>query len=440
MVIGDALSDDDEEKERIDERLSMSITTTGGAFELLTAPGRADGRVVRQLLAYEDDFYRSEGLSLEKPMSLNVYAIGEYFRSDKVFVDYAWMIDADTREKVWIMERWNTDPAGGARKNRFFDGSVSLPAGNYVLYCSTDDSHSPEEWNAAPPYDPDHWGVTILVDDPSLAASVKPYDDSRSKKEILAMTRMGDDEYDVRYFTVEQPVEVHIFAIGEYGYDDDFADYGWIEDMNTLDHVWEMEWRNTDHAGGAAKNRQFDGIVELDPGDYAVYYVTDGSHSFRRWNAPAPADRDRYGISIYGVGEDFDESGITLLRDRERGNNVLATITAVGDDEEHSDYFTLEKPTELRIYAIGEGIDHEMYDYAWIEDANSGDVVWEMTYRRTSHAGGAKKNRMVDAVIRLQKGVYEVYYITDGSHSFSDWNDKKPRDPVHWGVTITVAE
>jgi hypothetical protein len=43
-------------------------------------------------------------------------------------------------------------------------------------------------------------------------------------------------------------------------------------------------------------------------------------------------------------------------------------------------------------------------------------------------------------VILLEKGEYEAYYITDDSHSFGDWNDSKPRDPVHWGVTITVAE
>ena len=35
-----------------------------------------------------------------------------------------------------------TEPAGGAPKNRRFDGVVTLPAGEYVLRYETDDSHS----------------------------------------------------------------------------------------------------------------------------------------------------------------------------------------------------------------------------------------------------------------------------------------------------------
>jgi hypothetical protein len=63
----------------------------------------------------------------------------------------------------------------------------------------------------------------------------------------------------------------------------------------------------------------------------------------------------------------------------------------VGDDERKRKSFTLDKDSEVRIYAIGEGRDHEMYDYGWIEDAKSGKAVWEMTYHMTEDAGGAGK-------------------------------------------------
>jgi len=63
-----------------------------------------------------------------------------------------------------------------------------------------------------------------------------------------------------------------------------------------------------------------------------------------------------------------------------------------------------------------------------------------MTYRRTDHAGGAKKNRVFDHTITLPAGEYDVYYVSDGSHSFRDWNDRRPNDPVNWGITISKAK
>ena len=75
-------------------------------------------------------------------------------------------------------------------------------------------------------------------------------------------------------------------------------------------------------------------------------------------------------------------------------------------------------------------------DYAWIENAKNGEVVWEMTYRTTTHAGGSKKNRVFDKTVYLEKGEYEVHYQTDDSHAFNDWNDDAPDDRTHWGVTI----
>ena len=77
-----------------------------------------------------------------------------------------------------------------------------------------------------------------------------------------------------------------------------------------------------------------------------------------------------------------------------------------------------------------------MADYAWIEDTKTGNVVWEMTYRTTTHAGGAKTNRLFDRSVLLEKGEYELHYQTDDSHAFGSWNDDPPEDRTHWGVTI----
>jgi len=62
--------------------------------------------------------------------------------------------------------------------------------------------------------------------------------------------------------------------------------------------VWEMTMRNTHHAGGARKNRVFDGEVKLDTGRYVVHYQTDGSHAYGDWNDRRPPDPHGWGITV----------------------------------------------------------------------------------------------------------------------------------------------
>jgi len=36
----------------------------------------------------------------------------------------------------------------------------------------------------------------------------------------------------------------------------------------------------------------------------------------------------------------------------------------------------------------------------------------------------------------LPKGSYTLFYETDDSHSYRNWNDDPPRDPEMYGITI----
>jgi hypothetical protein len=220
------------------------------------------------------------------------------------------------------------------------------------------------------------------------------------------------------------------------------ADYAWI--LNAKDHqrIWTMDLKKTNHAGGASKNRMIDEIVTLPKGKYLLYYVSDDSHAYGEWNDDPPSDPERYGVTVYGTGDWFDPSAHDAreahsIPSDETGSTILARLAPMGDNESQTASFTIQKPTCVRIYAIGESDDHDLADYGWIEDMTSGKIIWEMTFSMTTHAGGARKNRMVNTTMLLNKGEYRVHYKTDDSHSFNHWNDDPPNDIESWGITIT---
>jgi len=440
--------------------LKMVIHSTGiddwdDIIEVLevtvSAPdGRSDGRNslrrVQEILAKDaivsitgvgDSESHAGAFKLDRDMDVNIYAIGELKR--KGSYDSAWLVDLDSGKTVWELAYRKSERAGGAKKNRQFNDTVHLKAGRYAAQYLSDDSHSWPDFNLAPPYDPMAWGITVRPAAKSDLASASPidYDDPLKQNAFVKLTRMRDNMHRSEGFTLAEPTDVRIFAVGE-GKKREMYDYGWIVNARTLKTVWEMEYRDTKHAGGNEKNRLFDDVVRLDAGSYIVHFATDGSHSYRDWNLPAPFYKDKWGITLIAANGDGDLSKISEY-DPDDDENILVRIADADDHEFRSRSFTLDRDQSVGIYAVGEGTRREMSDYAWIEDAD-GDTVWEMTYRKTRHAGGARKNRQVRTKLDLDAGEYEVFYVTDGSHSYRRWNADPPFDQGSWGIMVSSID
>ncbi len=421
-------------------RISSDEVSRDG-IKIFTVTGDLPNALIKHNCLGDSEYIR-QGFSLEKPMSLRIYSIIEYPKGYRTPVDNGWIMNAETRQRVWEMDRWNTERAGGGKKNRMFNGEIGLEKGNYILYFSTDDSHSFDGFNVNPPYDPCNWGVTVLPGEDFDRSAFKLVDQTEENEPLIDLTRARDNDYEEQAFRLDKKTTLRIYALGEFSFSDgEFVDYGWIQRAGSGEIEWEMTERNTMHAGGAEKNRMFDGNVTLPAGEYIAAYVTDGSHSYRDWNAARPFDSRAWGLAIY-PGPDSKSSTLhkISMHDLMSDSDILVSLTRVRDNERRRDKFTLDKRTTVHIYAIGEGTGREMHDYGWIVDDRTGRAVWEMTWRNTDHAGGARKNKIFDDDITLNAGTYEVYYVTDGSHSFNDWNAARPRDARNWGITVSRAD
>jgi len=381
--------------------------------------------------------FEEAGFALAKPTEIQISAEGEA-REDGEF-DFGWIINADTRADVWRFTWRDSQPAGGAPKNRRVTTSLRLPAGRYAAFFATDDSHDPSEWNAQPPADPESWGLTVAVTDLDARASVKtfPYEHVPQNATIVALTGIGNDAMKKQGFTLTRPMDVRVYALGE-GRNGRMFDYGWITSSASRKRIWTMEYDATNPAGGDRKNRVVDTTIHLDQGNYIVHYLSDDSHSAQEWNATAPPDGRRWGITVLAAKGPLDRTAI-LPYDEKRDPAILAELTGVRDNQQVRKTFSLDRDADVRIYALGEGSGGDMVDFGWIEDVKTGRRVWEMTYRVTEHAGGAKKNRRFDGVMRLPAGEYVLRYETDDSHSFGDWNAAPPDDPEAWGITVYRA-
>lgn len=411
-----------------------------GGGDVEKVHSRLRGDAVVALYAEDDDETEEVAFVLDRELDLEVYAVGELDR--KHAYDYGWILDARTRETVWKMSYERSEPAGGAEKNRLVRERIRLPAGEYAAFFVTDGSHDPGDWNVLPPLDPAFWGLTAWARPGRGSHEVAwhrkgaGYQDLPEERALVEIVGVGNDEHRSTLFTLRKPAKVRVYAVGE-GLPSGMADYGWIVDATRKKPVWKMTYEGTAHAGGSSRNRLADEVLELAAGTYVVGFKTDGAHAYGSWHWKEPSRPERWGISLFGVGEGFDP---TTVRVGFKDTVPIAEITRVGNNRHEKVAFRLEKKTVVAVRAVGEGMKGEMYDYGWIEDLRTGEVVWKMTFERTEHAGGHYKNRIHQGLIPLDAGSYVLHFVTDDSHAYGAWNTRPPGIPEAWGIVLSAVE
>ncbi|HUT21045.1 MAG TPA: serine hydrolase [Anaerolineae bacterium] len=89
---------------------------------------------------------------------------------------------------------------------------------------------------------------------------------------------------------------------------------------------------------------------------------------------------------------------------------VIAAIEDVGGNAEESVPFALEGCTRLRVYGSGAGSNWGMEDLAYVEDVDTGQVIWQMYEFEASQLSAGI--REVDRPLTLPAGSYQLYFST----------------------------
>ncbi|MHB8080060.1 MAG: hypothetical protein ACYDIE_12490 [Candidatus Krumholzibacteriia bacterium] len=403
------------------------------------------------------------------PVEVVVEAVGCVPSLSEEYLATAWILDAGTRRPVWSLADRAREPAPDDRHLRVADDRLRLAPGRYALYLFGGTQARGEApfrrlgnvlndladliSHDNPGRDPQPYfdrcfvavspapGASAGALAPLTAAPGATAPGEPAAGALLDLTRAPGDTVLARAFRLARPTALRLRAYAEAGGDSTrLHDWAWIEDAATGAPAWLLDAARTRPAGGARKNRVFEGEVRLPAGDYVARFVTDDSHAWGAWNAAPPPDPDAWGLAIFpgegGAAGDLQPLGLDAVR---RAPDRLATLTMVRNREDRRQEFALAGATRVRLEALLEGLDDSMADRAWIAEAATGRRIWTLDYAATAPAGGADKNRRFTGEIDLPAGRYIAHVRCDDSHAFGGWNADPPPEAWRWGLVVTVA-
>ncbi len=347
-----------------------------------------------------------------------------------------WILDQESREVVWHMDRTGLVSGRGALV-RVEGDTLLLESGRYGVYFSS----FGQLFNLVRgPFRNEHrnWRVLVQGLQKDISLSLLPGVVSTGDSNVLwSAAPLENDEKREFIFEVHEPVNLDIYAVGQITAAEELNlnDYAWIEEAETTQHVWNMWLNNTTWAGGIAANRVFRGQLELQRGVYRAVARTDRRHAFGNWRGNPPTDPYAWGLTLRS-----DEMSHIMAFDPWVARKPVVAFTRVTDDEHRAQMFEVTQPVAVFVNAVGEMTGSSgVYDFAWLDEVLPGAhrrYVWSMQYESTLHAGGGRKNRMETAFLQLNPGRYELNYVSDGSHSYESWNADRPDYPDRWGVSL----
>ena len=119
---------------KISRLLILALALTG----LMAAAGQA--AQIAEITDLRQGELETVGFTLDKDADVNISAIGLHPRKGDDLWVYAWVIDAQTRELVWVMEYNRTDRVRDSRFLREVETTERFNKGSYILHMYASDN------------------------------------------------------------------------------------------------------------------------------------------------------------------------------------------------------------------------------------------------------------------------------------------------------------
>ncbi|MCY4223959.1 MAG: hypothetical protein OXF06_03890 [Bacteroidetes bacterium] len=257
----------------------------------------------------------------------------------------------------------------------------------------------------------------------------------------IALTDLKSRELAQERFQVSGQVKVLVDAIGSVDDRQDaqgLAAYPWITQDDTKEVIWSMNESNTILKGSLAMVEQDE--LTLESGTYTLNFASYGQ-LLRSSRGEFRKDHGKWNVVLFAP--DDHEALRSIVRPlRATSEDPIWQATSLGKNEKKEYFFEVNRSVEFHIQAIGQlgQQDQQPVDYSRIEDAVTGQVVWQLTSDNTVWAGGVRENRLFDGQQVLKPNVYRLVAVTNDRHHYGGWTGNPPYHPSGWGIQLSATQ
>ena len=125
-----------------------------------------------------------------------------------------------------------------------------------------------------------------------------------------------------------------------------------------------------------------------------------------------------------------------------KNETALSTILNPGNQVDITKDLIIDSNDSVIVILMGEyefsNNNNGRFDYGWIEDLEGNKVwsPWDEDTTYADYAGGSKDNRLTVQKILLNKGNYNLRFVSDGYHSYEKWALTPPDHEEFWGIGV----
>jgi signal transduction histidine kinase/ligand-binding sensor domain-containing protein/AraC-like DNA-binding protein len=142
-------------------------------------------------------------------------------------------------------------------------------------------------------------------------------------KTIESIINVGDNAKLTKTFIIKKRKPVIVVIMGE-----GLVDYGWLENEKGK-LILQYDYKKSAYAGGREDNRVQIIKDTLDAGVYRMHYVSNYSHSYKKWSGDPPNFSEFWGIQVFPDDNKFFELP------KEKTNIYFDWISIIGDSSDN---------------------------------------------------------------------------------------------------------